>query len=690
MKKIRSKIILGILVCTFIMALLIGVTSINEASRAIDKEARDKLLSITESKSKDFSAMFKDIEKTVDFVSNTVLSDFDLEKAKSDPAYLQEYENKIEPLIRKLGETTDGAMGSYIYFNPELVNVLNYVSYDDTDKDKKFTRKTSYTIDNFKKDNKDMDWFYGPVKKGAGTWSDIYVDMHSKVEMISYGKPILINNTLVAVAGMDVDFNLFRNAINKIKLYDSGYSYLVSAEGNMLVHPKYKRENTIFSVENGTFKNVWDEFKKNKSGVTEYNYNGKKMTGYYTMPNGYILSTSVPYNEVLASINKLELLIPIIVVAGMIIAVIVAVLIANKISKPLMEAIRLLNKISKLDLTYDISYEKLATNKDEIGIMAHALGAMRESLQTMVGSIKGGSRNTATSAEELSIISKENANSIDAAAKATSEIAQGSTELVKNVEVGVEKLDYLAKQINNSVTNSNLIRTNMDKTSKVNAEGIEYVNKLETAVKENVQVIEKVTYQVSELNNKSELIGKITDTIKSITDQINLLSLNAAIEAARAGEQGKGFAVVADEIRKLASETATSTKEIENIVRDFKSNIEDTKQQVGEAKTVIDKTNEVSKNTKKAFSAIDKSVSNVIKQVDMLIENINSIGENKNEVVNSVDSISAISQETAATIEEISASVQEQSASMELLFKSTNELSNIAMDLEKQVDKFII
>lgn len=238
------------------MAAIIGCISVYQASNAIDKEARDKLLAITESRAKDFNNMFMDIEKTVNFISNTVLSDFDLEKGKSDPAYLKEYEDKIKPLIKKLGETTEGAMGSYIYFNPEFANVLNYVSYDDTDKDRKFTRKTSYVIDNFKEDNKDMEWFYGPVKAGKGTWSDIYVDMHSKVEMISYGKPIIINNTLVAVAGIDVDFNLFRNAVNTIKLYDSGYAYLLSQKGEFLVHSKYKKEDIFTTVENGNLKIV--------------------------------------------------------------------------------------------------------------------------------------------------------------------------------------------------------------------------------------------------------------------------------------------------------------------------------------------------------------------------------------------------------------------------------------------------
>ena len=202
------------------------------------------------------------------------------------------------------------------------------------------------------------------------------------------------------------------------------------------------------------------------------------------------------------------------------------------------------------------------------------------------------------------------------------------------------------------------------------------------------EVVENSAKVIMELNDLSQQIGNFVNTIKAIANQTNLLSLNASIEAARAGEAGRGFGVVAEQIKKLATESAEASEEVETMIEKVQEQVEEVVGTMAVGAEKVKGVGEMSKRSKNAMQMVMEAIANA----KLKIEEIESMTSNQvagiEQIVSSITEISAIAEEGAAGTEEASASTEEQAASMEELAASALELSNIARELKAEFEKF--
>ncbi|MDH4764134.1 methyl-accepting chemotaxis protein [Pseudomonas sp. CBMAI 2609] len=331
-------------------------------------------------------------------------------------------------------------------------------------------------------------------------------------------------------------------------------------------------------------------------------------------------------------------------------------LITRSIVVPLKETVALAETVASGDFTSQLK----VTRKDELGDLQKSMQRMTTYLRDLIGEMRDGVVQVASAAEELSAVTEQTSAGLHSQKSETDQIATAMQEMTATTHEVARNAGEAARSAQDA--------------SQQAIQGDGAVNKAVAQIEQLASEMDATKAAMTTLRTNAESIGGVLDVIKAVSDQTNLLALNAAIEAARAGEAGRGFAVVADEVRGLAQRTRSSTEEIAQLITVLNQSTDHMAVVLEQNMQLTDSSVGLSREAGEMLKRITQSVKNIESMNDQIAcaaEQQSAAGE---EISRSVTNVREISDQTAAASEETAS--------------SSMELARIGVRLQEMTSRF--
>jgi methyl-accepting chemotaxis protein len=406
-------------------------------------------------------------------------------------------------------------------------------------------------------------------------------------------------------------------------------------------------------------------------------------TGRAVIDNAAAVETELD-NELRQTSTFAVLLILVSAGAALLLGIGIAILLTLSITRPVRKAVKFAAAISSCDFSDTLDIKQ----KDEMGVLAESLNDIVLRMRDMCGTIQDGAEQVSSSSAQIAASAQTLATDSQSQASALEETSAAVQQLTASVEQVAEHAQAQASSGEQGSSAISQVRVSIEEISHSLISIADLAAKSVDKSVEGADAVQKVVQAITQISSGSDKIAGIVNVISDIADQTNLLALNASIEAARAGEHGRGFAVVAEEVSKLADRSASSTKEIESLIKESVRNVNSGVAIAEGSQAAMGQIRDASQSVKSMIVELSTSMGQQVTALKELVSAIEKISEMNQSISAATEEQSVNAKEVAKAVENVSDLTQSAASAAEEMSASTEQLSAMAKQLRTLISGF--
>ncbi|EJM81354.1 methyl-accepting chemotaxis protein [Pseudomonas sp. GM67] len=502
-------------------------------------------------------------------------------------------------------------------------------------------------------------WYKSAQSTSGSALTEPYIDLASGQLVISIVNSVLKDGQNIGVVGGDLSLQVIADSLNALDFDGMGYALLVSADGKILVHP----DKAL------VMKSLAESYPKNtpriSSDFSEVEVDGKTRIVTFTPIKGlssvnWYIGLSVDKDKAFAKLSDFRAS----AVVATVIAVAIIIALLGMLIRILIQPLHVMTRAMAdiADGEGDLTKRLTIQNNDEFGLLGTAFNRFVERIHGSIREVSSATGQVNEVALRVVAASNSSMYNSDQQASRTSSVA-----------AAINQLGAAAQEI---ARNAAQASSQASDARNLAEDGQQVVDRSIVAMNQLSSMLSASSTNIESLNSKTVNIGQILEVITSISQQTNLLALNAAIEAARAGEAGRGFAVVADEVRNLAHRTQESAQQVQTMIEEL---------QIGARESVS------------TMSDSQRHSQDSVEIANLAGERLNSVTLRIGEIDGMNQSVATATEEQTAVVESINVDIteintlnQEGVENLQSTLRACSDLEQQAARLKQLVGSFRI